>query len=57
MAWRCSGKTNRELIQNLVKANILGSNQAHLERISHAMESVDRAHFVPVKSAAYTDSP
>ncbi|KAJ6511463.1 Pcmt1-prov protein [Mycena vitilis] len=57
MAWRCSGKTNRELIQNLVKANILSSNQAHLERISHAMESVDRAHFVPDKSAAYTDSP
>ncbi|KAJ6588525.1 Pcmt1-prov protein [Mycena capillaripes] len=57
MAWRCSGKTNRELVQNLMKAKILNSSEAHLERISHAMEAVDRAHFVTDKSAAYTDSP
>ncbi|KAJ7507367.1 Pcmt1-prov protein [Mycena galericulata] len=58
MAWRCSGKTNRELIENIMKAQILKSNDtSHLERISRAMEAVDRAHFVPDKSAAYMDSP
>jgi len=58
MAWRCSGKTNRQLIENILNAKILTSTgEAQLERISHAMNSVDRAHFVPDKSAAYTDSP
>ncbi|KAJ7481731.1 Pcmt1-prov protein [Mycena latifolia] len=58
MAWRCTGKTNRELVENIMKAKILSStNEAQLERISHAMNAVDRAHFVPDKSAAYIDSP
>jgi len=58
MAWRCSGKTNKELIENIIKSKILvNSNDSQLERISRAMEAVDRAHFVPDKSAAYTDSP
>ncbi|KAJ6591215.1 protein-L-isoaspartate O-methyltransferase [Mycena vulgaris] len=58
MAWRCSGKTNRELVENIIKAKILTStSETHLDRISHAMNAVDRAHFVPNKSDAYTDSP
>ncbi|KAK7019929.1 protein-L-isoaspartate O-methyltransferase [Favolaschia claudopus] len=57
MAWRCSGKTNRELIENLMKSKILGLNEGQHDRISHAMESVDRAHFVLDKSSAYNDSP
>ncbi|KAJ7777941.1 Pcmt1-prov protein [Mycena maculata] len=58
MAWRCTGKTNRELIENIMKAKILSSTESsQLERISRAMQAVDRAHFVPEKSAAYTDSP
>ncbi|KAF8178109.1 Pcmt1-prov protein [Mycena galopus ATCC 62051] len=57
MAWRCSGKTNRELIGNLMKSKILGLNEGQLDRISHAMEAVDRAHFVTDISAAYNDSP
>ncbi|KAJ6481808.1 protein-L-isoaspartate O-methyltransferase [Mycena sanguinolenta] len=57
MAWRCSGKTNRELVGNLMKSKILNLNEGQMDRISHAMEAVDRAHFVTDKSAAYTDSP
>ncbi|KAJ7031560.1 protein-L-isoaspartate O-methyltransferase [Mycena alexandri] len=58
MAWRCSGKTNAELVGNLMKSKILqNSNESQLERISLAMQAVDRAHFVTDKSAAYTDSP
>ncbi|KAJ7628678.1 Pcmt1-prov protein [Roridomyces roridus] len=58
MAWRCSGKTNKELVQNITKSRILlNSNESQLERISHAMEAVDRAHYVPFTNAAYEDSP
>ncbi|KAJ7767352.1 protein-L-isoaspartate O-methyltransferase [Mycena olivaceomarginata] len=57
MAWRCSGKTNRELVANLMKSKILNLNEGQLDRISHAMEAVDRAHFVTNQSAAYNDSP
>ncbi|KAJ7701851.1 Pcmt1-prov protein [Mycena rosella] len=58
MSWRCTGKTNRELIENIIMAKALSSsNESQLERISNAMTAVDRAHFVPDKSAAYVDSP
>ncbi|KAJ7135426.1 protein-L-isoaspartate O-methyltransferase [Mycena crocata] len=57
MAWRCSGRTNEELIENIIKAQILSSKKDDLERISNAMKAVDRSHFVPDKSAAYSDSP
>ena len=50
MAWRCSGRTNAELINNLYKANLITS-----ERVRNSMTSVDRAHYAP--SAAYEDSP
>ncbi|KAJ7177863.1 protein-L-isoaspartate O-methyltransferase [Mycena filopes] len=58
MAWRCGGKTNAELVSNLMKSNILqNSTEVQLERISLAMQAVDRAHFVKDKQAAYADSP
>ncbi|KAJ7792241.1 protein-L-isoaspartate O-methyltransferase [Mycena olivaceomarginata] len=50
-------KTNRELVANLMKSKILNLNEGQLDRISHAMEAVDRAHFVTNQSAAYNDSP
>jgi len=54
MAWRCSGRTNAELISNLFKAHLITS-----ERVKTSMTSVDRAHYCrdSSASAAYEDSP
>nr|GAT48775.1 predicted protein [Mycena chlorophos] len=58
MAWRCTGKTNIELIENLVNARILkASDDTSLARISDAMKAVDRAHYVRNVADAYIDSP
>lgn len=50
MAWRCSGRTNTDLITNLYKAQLIKS-----ERVRTAMASVDRAHYAP--DSPYEDSP
>ncbi|CAG7927876.1 unnamed protein product [Penicillium olsonii] len=50
MAWYCSGSTNTELIDNLVKAGLIEN-----ERVIEAMIGVDRAHYAP--SRPYSDSP
>lgn len=50
MAWRCSGRTNAELISNLYKSQLITS-----DRVRASMTSVDRAHYAP--AAAYEDSP
>ncbi|KAJ2862714.1 hypothetical protein GGH94_004090 [Coemansia aciculifera] len=50
MAWMCSGKTNDELVDNLVKARIISSSQ-----VISAMRAVDRAHFS--RQYPYEDSP
>jgi protein-L-isoaspartate(D-aspartate) O-methyltransferase len=53
MAWRCSGRTNAELIQNLFNQGLI-----HAPRVRDAMSSVDRAHYCPSSPhAAYEDSP
>jgi protein-L-isoaspartate(D-aspartate) O-methyltransferase len=52
MAWRCTGRTNAELIANLSAASIISS-----PRVRAAMTAVDRAHFCPSPSFAYEDSP
>jgi protein-L-isoaspartate(D-aspartate) O-methyltransferase len=53
MAWRCSGRTNAELIQNLFTQGLIQS-----PRVRDAMSSVDRAHYCPSSpQAAYEDSP
>jgi protein-L-isoaspartate(D-aspartate) O-methyltransferase len=50
MAWRCSGATNAELIDNLATANIIKS-----ELIKNAFKSVDRGNYAP--SNPYQDGP
>ena len=52
MAWRCTGKTNAELVSNLAASGLITS-----ERVKRAMSAVDRAHYTPHPSYAYEDSP
>ncbi|KAF9234457.1 protein-L-isoaspartate O-methyltransferase [Melanogaster broomeanus] len=52
MAWRCSGRTNVELINNLSRNSILSS-----DRVADAMTKADRANYVLHKPEAYQDSP
>eukprot|EP00009_Paramoeba_aestuarina_P000991 CAMPEP_0201513444 /NCGR_PEP_ID=MMETSP0161_2-20130828/5491_1 /ASSEMBLY_ACC=CAM_ASM_000251 /TAXON_ID=180227 /ORGANISM="Neoparamoeba aestuarina, Strain SoJaBio B1-5/56/2" /LENGTH=227 /DNA_ID=CAMNT_0047909655 /DNA_START=215 /DNA_END=898 /DNA_ORIENTATION=+ len=54
MSWRCSGKTNAELIANLKNASIIKSPQ-----VEEAMLRVDRKNYVRDLSdkEAYRDSP
>jgi protein-L-isoaspartate(D-aspartate) O-methyltransferase len=70
MAWRCSGKTNSELIHNMSKSGIF-----HSDRVSkvlflsspyfgvfttarfEAMMLTDRVNYVIHKDSAYEDSP
>ncbi|KAL2816858.1 protein-L-isoaspartate O-methyltransferase [Aspergillus cavernicola] len=50
MAWRCSGATNNELVENLVRKGLIKN-----ERVKRAMMAVDRGHYAP--SRPYSDSP
>ncbi|KAI8323557.1 protein-L-isoaspartate O-methyltransferase [Martensiomyces pterosporus] len=50
MAWRCSGRTNAELVDNLARASIIKSAD-----VVSAMRAVDRGHFT--KTSPYEDSP
>ncbi|GJJ14984.1 hypothetical protein Clacol_009254 [Clathrus columnatus] len=52
MAWRCSGSTNQELIDNMMSKSVI-----HSEMVANAMKHVDRANYVLDKSDAYRDSP
>ncbi|KAG5641774.1 hypothetical protein DXG03_004269 [Asterophora parasitica] len=52
MAWRCTGKSNEELISNLGDAGIFKS-----EQVAKAMAAVDRANYVRHTYHAYEDSP
>ncbi|KAI0724313.1 Pcmt1-prov protein [Cerioporus squamosus] len=52
MAWRCSGATNLELLQNMARSDIITS-----DRVLEAMSKVDRACFVREPRTAYEDSP
>ncbi|KZT60978.1 protein-L-isoaspartate O-methyltransferase [Calocera cornea HHB12733] len=52
MAWMCSGRTNKELIQKMLDANLVKS-----ERVGAAMKATDRAAYVRYKEDAYVDSP
>lgn len=51
-AWRCHGKTNQEMIDNLAKANIISS-----EQVKSAMSLVDRGNYSPSREGAYQDAP
>uniref|UniRef100_A0A6V1TYL7 Protein-L-isoaspartate O-methyltransferase n=1 Tax=Heterosigma akashiwo TaxID=2829 RepID=A0A6V1TYL7_HETAK len=50
MAWRCSGRTNDELITNLRNANIIQTSA-----IEEAMRAADRGNFAP--GNPYDDCP
>lgn len=52
MAWRSSGGTHRELIENLSKNGLIKD-----QRIKEAMLQVDRADFTDQKPDAYDDRP
>jgi len=52
MAWRCTGKTNAQLVSNMTASRLL-----HSERVVAAFLKVDRANYVLEKSEAYMDSP
>ncbi len=52
MAWRSSGGSHRELIENLFKNGLIKE-----QRIKEAMLQVDRADFTDRKSDAYDDRP
>lgn len=50
MAWRSSGSSNSNLVDNLASNGIIKS-----ERVINAMKKIDRGHYC--KSNAYADSP
>jgi protein-L-isoaspartate(D-aspartate) O-methyltransferase len=50
MAWRCSGTSNTELVENMWRKKLITD-----ARVKEAFLKVDRAHYAPV--AAYEDSP
>jgi len=52
MAWMCSGRSNKELVDNLREGGLIGS-----DRVEEAMYKVDRGNYVPDKLNAYVDSP
>lgn len=52
MAWRSSGATHRELIENLFRNGLIKD-----QRVKEAMLSVDRGDFTDQKSDAYEDRP
>ncbi|WFD06726.1 protein-L-isoaspartate(D-aspartate) O-methyltransferase [Malassezia vespertilionis] len=54
MAWRCSGRSNADLIKNMQNAGLIKS-----QRVAEAMQKVDRANYVlpQFRSDAYNDSP
>ncbi|KAI0051331.1 protein-L-isoaspartate O-methyltransferase [Auriscalpium vulgare] len=52
MAWQSSGKTNAELIANMVRHRLIVS-----DAVADAMRKVDRAKYVLHKAVAYEDTP
>ncbi|KAJ1311358.1 hypothetical protein OPQ81_009851 [Rhizoctonia solani] len=52
MAWACSGKTNIELVNNMLNAGLFKS-----ELVGEALRRVDRINYVRNKHEAYYDSP
>ena len=72
MAWRCSGSTNIELIDNMARKGLINSARVRnvrriyrladplisaAELVSQAMKLVDRANYVMDKEDAYKDAP
>jgi protein-L-isoaspartate(D-aspartate) O-methyltransferase len=73
MAWRCSGASNSELINNLARAGLLSTPRcAHclsphfgslaelflaVDRVIEAFRKVDRAYYLSSRGDVYQDSP
>ncbi len=69
MAWRCTGKTNVELVNNMASSRIIKADSVRKESAvrvvtlmnvtsyPQAMAKVDRANYVVHKAFAYEDSP
>ena len=51
MSWRCSGKSNSELVDNLVKNGIVKSG-----KIADVMKRVDRDNYTK-SGSSYMDAP
>ncbi|KAF9479317.1 protein-L-isoaspartate O-methyltransferase [Pholiota conissans] len=52
MAWRCTGKSNAQLVANLKHNGII-----HSDKVAAAMNAVDRGNYVLRSWEAYEDSP
>lgn len=52
MSWTCSGRTQKELVDNLLTAGIIRSAS-----IAQVMTRVDRKYFCPTRHHPYQDSP
>lgn len=52
MAWTCSGNTNGQLIDNLLREGLIQSS-----RVADAMKKVDRRHYVLDNQDPYKDTP
>ncbi|KAL0236966.1 hypothetical protein PCE1_000363 [Barthelona sp. PCE] len=52
MAWRCTGSSNEELVNNLWSSDII-----HYKQVAEAMKAIDRAHFVTSSISSYADAP
>ena len=52
MAWWCSGSTNDELVENMVKKKVIRS-----PGVAAVMKSVDRRHYTRGGGGDYKDSP
>jgi len=52
MSWRSSGRTNEELVSNMIRNGLLKT-----QRVADAMRKVDRANYVMRGTDAYADQP
>ena len=52
MAWWCSGSSNDELVENMVKKKVIRS-----PGVAAVMKSVDRRHYTRGGGVDYKDSP
>ncbi|KAJ9469875.1 Protein-L-isoaspartate O-methyltransferase [Diplonema papillatum] len=52
MSWRCSGRSNAELVENMFRAELIRS-----PRVKAALLRIDRGNYVRPGTDAYADSP
>ncbi|KAJ9469876.1 Protein-L-isoaspartate O-methyltransferase [Diplonema papillatum] len=52
MSWRCSGRSNAELVENMFRAELIRS-----PRVKATLLRIDRGNYVRPGTDAYADSP